>query len=63
MFENREGDILEHSIVSRLLSFPNVIVTSHQGFFTNEALSAIARITLDNASAFMKGMKAGTELN
>ena len=63
VFENREDDILEHSIVSRLLSFPNVIVTSHQGFFTNEALSAIARITLDNASAFMKGMKAGTELN
>lgn len=63
VFENREDDILEHSIVSRLLSFPNVIVTSHQGFFTNEALSAIARITLDNATAFMKGMKAGTELN
>ena len=63
VFENREDDILEHSIVSRLLSFPNVIVTSHQGFFTNEALSAISRITLDNAMAFMKGEKAGTELN
>jgi D-lactate dehydrogenase len=49
VFENREDDILESSITSRLLSFPNVIVTSHQGFLTREALNAIARTTLDNA--------------
>ncbi|MBR5797679.1 MAG: 2-hydroxyacid dehydrogenase [Clostridia bacterium] len=49
VFENREDDILESSITSRLLSFPNVIVTSHQGFLTREALDAIARTTLDNA--------------
>ena len=49
VFENREDDILESSITSRLLSFPNVIVTSHQGFLTHEALDAIARTTLDNA--------------
>ena len=63
VFENREDDILPHSVVSRLLSFPNVIVTSHQGFFTEEALAAISRITLDNAAAFQKGEKSGTELN
>ena len=49
VFENREDDILESSITSRLLSFPNVVVTSHQGFLTHEALDAIARTTLDNA--------------
>ncbi len=63
VFENREDDILPHSVVSRLLSFPNVIVTSHQGFFTEEALAAISRITMDNAAAFVKGEKSGTELN
>ena len=49
VFENREDDILKSSITARLLSFPNVIVTSHQGFLTREALDAIARTTLDNA--------------
>lgn len=49
VFENRENDIMESSVTSRLLSFPNVIVTSHQGFLTEEALLAISRTTLKNA--------------
>ena len=52
VFENREDDILEHSVTARLLSFPNVIVTSHQGFLTEEALEAIAHTTLQNAMDF-----------
>ena len=40
VFENREDDIMETSVTARLLSFPNVIVTSHQGFLTQEALLA-----------------------
>ncbi|MDD6439190.1 MAG: 2-hydroxyacid dehydrogenase [Lachnospiraceae bacterium] len=63
VFENHEDDIMMHSVTSRLLSFPNVIVTSHQGFFTEEALEAIAETTLGNAEAYLKGEKAGTELN
>ena len=55
VFENREDDILESSVTARLLSFPNVIVTSHQGFLTAEALEAIAKTTLENAKAFMSG--------
>lgn len=55
VFENREEDILLSSVVSRLLSFPNVIVTSHQGFFTEEALDAIAKTTLENAASFDAG--------
>lgn len=56
VFENREDDILKHSVTARLLSFPNVIVTSHQGFFTEEALEAIAKTTLENAVSFEKGI-------
>ena len=55
VFENREDDILESSIVARLLSFPNVIVTSHQAFFTEEAPSASSQTTLDNAMDFWNG--------
>lgn len=55
VFENHENDILMHSTTARLLSFPNVIVTSHQGFFTDEALTAISRTTLDNAMAYLRG--------
>jgi D-lactate dehydrogenase len=63
VFENREDDILMHSTTARLLSFPNVIVTSHQGFFTNEALDAIARTTLDNAMHYLKGTSSDSALN
>ncbi len=52
VFENREDDILESSVTARLLSFPNVIVTSHQGFLTEEALEAICKTTLENAKTF-----------
>ena len=55
VFEDRSDEILEHSTTARLLSFPNVIITSHQGFFTEEALEAIAATTLSNAAAFEKG--------
>lgn len=48
VFEDRSDEILEHSTTARLLSFPNVMITSHQGFFTKEALSAIAETTLQN---------------
>lgn len=53
VFENREDVILENCIVGRLLSFPNVIVTSHQGFLTQEALMAISRTTLQNAQDYL----------
>lgn len=49
VFEDRSEEIMESSTTARLLSFPNVMITSHQGFFTREALSAIAQTTLQNA--------------
>jgi len=39
-------------VFARLISFPNVLVTGHQGFFTHEALTAIAQTTIANVSAF-----------
>lgn len=58
VFENREDDILNTSVTARLLSFPNVIVTSHQGFLTHEALEKISLVTLDNAKSFEEGRVA-----
>lgn len=55
VFEDRSDEILEHSTTARLLSFPNVMITSHQGFFTREALSAIASTTLENAMDYLQG--------
>ena len=55
VFEDRSDEILEHSTTARLLSFPNVMITSHQGFFTTEALEAIAETTLQNALDFAAG--------
>ena len=55
VFENRENEIMQTSITSRLLSFPNVIVTSHQAFLTEEALEAISYTTLENAQSYIEG--------
>lgn len=55
VYEDMSERILQSSTIQRLLSFPNVTMTSHQGFFTEEALSNIAETTLENAAAFMDG--------
>lgn len=57
VFNNLSSEILQTSVVARLLSFPNVILTSHQAFLTEEALGEIARITLSNATDFEEGKK------
>lgn len=62
VFEDRSDEILEHSVTARLLSFPNVMITSHQGFFTREALSAIARTTLDNVKVFETNAESNNDV-
>jgi D-lactate dehydrogenase len=47
-FEDLSGEILHDDELARLLTFPNVLVTAHQAFFTHEALSEIARVTVEN---------------
>lgn len=63
VFEDRSDEILEHSTTARLLSFPNVMITSHQGFFTREALSAIAETTLQNALDYKAGKASPNDVN
>ncbi|MBU2515195.1 2-hydroxyacid dehydrogenase [bacterium] len=53
-FEDQSNRILTDDILARLLTFHNVIITSHQGFFTHEAMTNIAETTLENIHAFMK---------
>ena len=54
-FEDHSGDVLQDDVFARLLTFPNVVITGHQAFFTEEALEAIARTTLGNVSDFEQG--------
>jgi D-lactate dehydrogenase len=51
-FEDLSGQVLQDDVFARLLTFPNVLITGHQGFFTSEALQGIAMTTLDNISEF-----------
>lgn len=51
-FEDNSNRLLQDDVFARLLTFPNVVITGHQAFFTREALTAIADITLANISHF-----------
>jgi D-lactate dehydrogenase len=51
-FENLSDRAIQDDIFARLLTFPNVVITGHQGFFTLEAMTAIAETTIGNISAF-----------
>ena len=51
-FEDRSGHILNDDLLSRLISMPNVIVTSHQAFLTEEALNNIAETTVNNIRSY-----------
>ena len=51
-FEDQSNLVLQDDIFARLLTFPNVLITGHQGFFTKEALTGIAKTTLANIRAF-----------
>jgi D-lactate dehydrogenase len=62
-FQDLSGHILEDDILTRLMTFPNVLLTSHQGFLTNEALHNISYTTLKNISDFEKGLALTNEVN
>ncbi|MCU4675330.1 2-hydroxyacid dehydrogenase [Catenovulum sp. 2E275] len=61
-FEDLSTEIIDDDIFQRLLTFPNVLVTGHQGFFTEEALNCIAQTTLNNVITILNGEKTGNEL-
>lgn len=62
-FNDFSGHIIADDVLARLISMPNVIVTSHQAFLTEEALNNIAETTVANLLAFSNGEKSGNELN
>lgn len=61
-YEDKSDKIIDDDVLARLLSFNNVIVTSHQAFFTKEALHNIAETTLLNVKAFMENQPLANEV-
>lgn len=61
-FEDNSGHILEDDVLARLISMPNVLVTSHQAFLTEEALENIAQTTVNNIKEFFESGKCKNEL-
>jgi D-lactate dehydrogenase len=61
-FEDRSSRVLQDDVFARLLTFPNVLVTGHQGFFTREALAAIAETTLANLDDLEAGRACPNEV-
>lgn len=55
-YEDLSNDIIRDENLARLTTFPNVLITSHMGFFTRDAMQSIAIETLENAHAVMKGL-------
>ena len=62
-FENLSQSIIQDDVFSRLLTFPNVLITGHQAFFTKEAMTSIAATTLQNLSSLEKGTICENLLN
>lgn len=62
-FENLSGKVLHDDVLARLMTFPNVMITSHQAFLTKEALSNIAHETLRNILDFEEGRKLKNEVH
>ncbi len=63
-YEDLSGELLQDDELSRLLTFPNVLITSHQAFLTHEALTQIAQVTLENFRLLQAGQPflEGTQL-
>lgn len=61
-FEDKSTELITDDILARLLTFPNVLITSHQAFFTQEALHNIAYTTLSNFKEFFDGGNLKNEI-
>lgn len=61
-FEDNSNHIMNDEVMARLISMPNVIVTSHQAFLTKEALENIAHTTIENVKEFVKDGSSDNEL-
>ena len=61
-FEDHSSRVIQDDVFMRLLTFPNVLITSHQAFFTRNALEEIARVTMANLTAFERGEAIANEI-
>ena len=62
-FRDLSESIMQDEVFARLMTFPNVLVTAHQAFFTSEALEQIATVTLKNLSDFENNLPLVNEVN
>ena len=61
-FEDHSEHILQDDVIARLMTFQNVLITSHQAFLTHEALTQIAETTQYNIDCWQKGIPSANEL-
>ena len=61
-FEDKSGTVVKDDTLSLLISKPNIVITSHQAFLTEEALEAIAKVTLSNLDEFFSGKPLTNEV-
>jgi len=61
-FKDLSNTVISDDVIQRLVSFPNVILTGHQAFFTREALSTILDTTLASISDFAAGRPLANEI-
>ncbi len=62
-FRDLSADIIKDDTIMRLMSFPNVLITAHQAFFTDEALTEITKVTLKNIDDYQLGTLSTTLVN
>ena len=61
-YEDKSNEVMTDDVLARLVTFPNVLVTSHQAYFTKEAMQAIANVTMENAKALFEGKELVNEV-
>lgn len=61
-FNDLSGEVIQDDVIMRLISFPNVLITAHQGFFTKEALTQIATTTFQNIKDYEEGKELSNKL-
>jgi D-lactate dehydrogenase len=62
-YQDRSADIIDDDVFQRLMMFPNVLVSRHQGFFTTETLTQIVEVTLRNMECFVNETECGNRLH
>ena len=61
-FQDLSESIIQDDLIARLMTFPNVLITAHQCFFTKEALTRIVMTTMENLTAIENGLSTGNEV-